>query len=248
MVKGSIFKFKQFAIQQDICAMKVGTDAIILGAWADLNHATKVLDLGTGTGILALMSAQRLAQQGRLFKIYALDKDQNACAQAEENFKASPWADSFQLWHGDLAEVLPMAVERFDHILMNPPYFTQALKCENPSRKLARHQEYGLDLWLKLAMGKLNPQGQLSMILPFDIGMALMAKIHYCCVRHCRVITKLGKSPKRILLSFSKQKNPIRPKNFEKNYQIARNLIIFDQDNKYTDEFRHLTQDFYWNF
>ena len=130
------FKFKQFTIWHDKCAMKVGTDGALLGAWAAPKEARNILDIGTGTGLVALMLAQRC----QAF-IDAIDIDADACLQAEENVARSPFADRIRVHCCALNDFHPSAPSHYDLIVSNPPYFHQALKCPDPKRNRARHTD-----------------------------------------------------------------------------------------------------------
>lgn len=133
-----MFTFKQFAIEQDRCAMKIGTDGVLLGAWAPIdNHPFSILDIGTGTGIIALMLAQRSAAQ----QIDALEIDEAAYEQATDNFENSPWNDRLFCFHAGLDEFIEEPEEEYDLIVSNPPFYSEDYKTENESRDLARFQD-----------------------------------------------------------------------------------------------------------
>ncbi|MCK3657891.1 tRNA (adenine-N(6)-)-methyltransferase [Pasteurellaceae bacterium Pebbles2] len=235
----SSFRFKQFHIQQDKCAMKVGTDGILLGSWADIRGAEKILDLGTGTGLIALMLAQRAADA----QIHAVEIDPAAWQQAKENVTQSPWANRIELHLQDIAEFAQKCGEKnnyFDLIVANPPYFKPSVACRNEARNLARYTQTHNHLdWLKWAEKILSPQGKIQFILPFDAAetllkhTALWGKLH--CEKRCDIITKQGKPPQRMLLSFNRTKL---------NYKLNQ-LVIYDENNQYTKEFVALTKEFY---
>lgn len=231
----SFFHFKQFSIEQTHFAMKVGTDAVLFGAWVDLKDVQSVLDMGTGTGILALMLAQRLAKLGRHFHITAVEKDERAVRQARQNFAQSPWAGNLQLHQGDIGKCLPKIEAFFDHIVANPPYFDEALPCRDKARHLARYKASSHLQWLHWAMAHLTPTGRISFVLPFEAGIALKQTCSLACIRQCDVITKAGKSPRRMLLTFSKKPAPLQ----------TETLTIYNENNTYTDEFTRLTCEFY---
>jgi tRNA1Val (adenine37-N6)-methyltransferase len=134
----SKFIFKQFTIQQDKCAMKIGTDAVLLGAWCPIdNNPFSVLDIGAGTGILSLMIAQRSQAQ----QIDALEIDEDAYEQCVENFENSPWSDRLFCFHAGLDEFVDEPEDKYDLILSNPPFYSEDYKSNNDSRDLARFQE-----------------------------------------------------------------------------------------------------------
>ena len=133
-----MFKFKQFAINQDRCAMKIGTDAVLLGAWCPIdNNPKSILDIGAGTGILALMLAQRTNAD----QIDALEIDEEAYEQCVENFEASAWADKLFCYHAGLDEFVDEPEDEYDLIISNPPFYNEDFKTENEQRDLARFQD-----------------------------------------------------------------------------------------------------------
>jgi tRNA1Val (adenine37-N6)-methyltransferase len=129
------FHFKQFTIYHNLCAMKVGVDGVLLGAWADCRNAGYILDAGTGSGLIALMLAQRSNAI-----IHAIDIDENSCNQAEINFTNSPFHDRLSVEHISFQNYFPPV--RYDLIVSNPPYFANSLKSPDKNRNLARHDEF----------------------------------------------------------------------------------------------------------
>lgn len=230
------FTFKQFHINQDQCAMKVGTDGILLGAWTNIEQANRLLDLGTGTGLIALMLAQRTAEHCR---ISAVELDPQAYLQAQENCKQSPWAKKIQVFQQDIMAFAQDCTHKFDVITANPPYFAQGIDCANEQRNLARYTlaQSHLD-WLHAAEKLLSPQGEIHFVLPFEAGKSLQKQTALFCMRECEVITKEGKTPQRLLLSFSWKEQPC----------AKSQLLIYDKNNQYSAEFKALTQDFYLKF
>lgn len=230
------FTFKQFHINHDRCAMKVGTDGVLLGAWADVTGAKTLLDLGTGTGLIALMLAQRTAGHGR---ISAVEIDRDAFWQATENVRRSPWADNITLYHQDIAEFAAKCGEKFDRITANPPYFNAGSDCRSESRSRARYLlEQGHEDWLNLAADCLSETGTIHFILPFDAGETLRKRTALYCVHRCEVVTKAGKPPQRLLLTFAKQAQPMRQSR----------LTIYDEHHRYQAEFIALIKDFYLKY
>ena len=132
------FKFKQFQIRQDRCAMKIGTDGVLLGAWTTLAHNPKsILDIGTGTGLIALMLAQRYEAE----TIDALEIDEGAYEQCVENFEASPWGDRLFCYHAGLDEFLDEIEDQYDLIVSNPPFHTEEVPSGNAARDIARQNQ-----------------------------------------------------------------------------------------------------------
>ena len=163
------FKFKQFTVCHDRCAMKVGTDGVLVGAWAELPEEGRVLDLGTGTGLIALMAAQRCQAP-----VCGIDVDEAAVEQALENVAASPWADRIRIWKQDVREMRAETDGVFDAIVSNPPYFTEKVLCPDRQRNAARHTD-GLDFdeLLEAVCRLLTERGVFSVVLPSDAGRGL---------------------------------------------------------------------------
>ena len=159
------FQFQQFRIGQSQCAMKVSTDACLLGAAAGLTHATRLLDIGTGTGLLALMAAQRHAT----VSIEAVELDAPAAAQAAANVAASPWAGRIRVHALSLAQFAGTAPAPFSHIICNPPFFRQSLRSPDAARSTARHEapdSLSFDALAAFAAAFLLPTGLLTVLLP----------------------------------------------------------------------------------
>ncbi|WP_075321879.1 tRNA1(Val) (adenine(37)-N6)-methyltransferase [Histophilus somni] len=236
MAKKQGFTFKQFHIKQDRCAMKVGTDGILLGAWANIDQANTLLDLGTGTGLIALMLAQRSSEHCH---ISAVELDPQAYLQAKDNIQQSPWANKIKIFQQDIIVFAQDCEHKFDVITANPPYFKQGIDCASKQRNLARYTltQSHLD-WLNAAEKLLNLTGEIHLILPFEEGKSLQKKCGLFCIRECKIITKAGKTPQRLLLSFSRE---------ERKCEESQ-LVIYDRNNQYSTEFKTLTQDFYLNF
>ena len=237
--------------------MKVGTDGVLLGAWAALpvgNHVPSLLDIGTGTGIIALMLAQRTAQRTAQrsahktaqktathpFHIDAIEIDPTAAQQAQENVAASPWPDSIT--------VLPLSLQQFaesnsagnyDLIVSNPPFYNATLKPDDEGRAMARHKDaLPVSDITRFASTHLNENGRLALIYPtaYDsevMTAAVLSGLHP--VRICDILTQLGKPSKRRMAEFSLQSAPLS----------REQLVIRDADGKYTDAYRALTADFY---
>ena len=208
------FRFKQFTIWHDRCAMKVGTDGVLLGAWAGTTDSPaantdktspvdRILDVGTGSGLIALMLAQRFPNA----IIDGIDIDPSAVLQAKDNFSASPFSTRLHAYSSPLQEWQPQ--EKYDMIVSNPPYFSNSLLCPDDMRTRARHAE-SLSFADLLAHSNrlLTQAGTLSLVLPADAEKAILAEArlqHLYCVRLCRVHTTANKPAKRILVTFSHQ-------------------------------------------
>lgn len=232
------FTFKQFHINDDHCAMKVGTDAVLLGAMADISDAKSILDMGTGSGVVALMLAQRSDEQ---VKISAVELDRYAFLQAQENVYQSPWQHKIQCFHQNVEDFCQKCGEKnehFDLIVANPPYFPAGITCGNEARNLARYQQQAHLDWLESAASCLADKGKIQFILPFDAAETLIKQTTLYCVERCKIITKQGKPPQRMLVTFSRIA------------QLTKTaiLLIYNENNQYTLEFKDLTKAFYLKF
>ena len=229
------FKFKQFTIWHDKCAMKVGTDGALLGAWAAPKEARNILDIGTGTGLVALMLAQRC----QAF-IDAIDIDADACLQAEENVARSPFADRIRVHHCALNDFHPSAPSHYDLIVSNPPYFHQALKCPDPKRNRARHTDtLSLEELFQESHRLLTPAGRLCLILPYDQlervhQVSQLKGLHW--IMRSDVSPVVGSSPKRLLAEWGLQ--PVAS-------PLHTTLSLEYPDRSYTEAFIALERDYY---
>ena len=206
------FQFKQFKVKNIASAMKLGTDSVLLGAWAPLlNSDKRVLDIGTGTGVVALMIAQRISHQEGVF-IDAIDIDLPSIEEASHNFEISPWRDSLRAVHTPLQEFYPD--ERYDLIVSNPPYFVDSLKAPSLRRSNTRHTDSlpHIDL-ISSAFRLLKEGGRLVVILPKEEGEAFVkdAELYHvgkgegmrlALRRLCKVSTVSHKPPKRYIMEF----------------------------------------------
>ena len=197
------FQFKQFTVQQSLCAMKVGTDGTLLGAWA--KGGERVLDIGTGTGLVALMMAQRFAKA----RVHAIDLERDAYGQAVLNVAESPFADRISVACCSLQDFSGMTpAGAFDAIVSNPPYFQNALKAPDAARQLARHTDslpYA-DL-MRCSYRLLSQVGEFSVIIPSECrkDLELEAAVSgFMPARVCAVRTKPARPPRRYLLAFRK--------------------------------------------
>lgn len=199
-MSNSWFQFKQFTVRQDSCAMKVGTDGVLLGAWFTLEPGQKVLDIGSGTGLVALMAAQRGAGS-----VTAVEIDGPAARQAVSNAMSSPWADRISVVESDISGFMPDC--RFDRIVCNPPYFRNSLRCPDSGRNAARHNDsLSYETLVRCVSRMLSCTGTFSAVLPYDmaetfISSAFQAGLY--AARRTDVVTVTGKKPKRTLIEFS---------------------------------------------
>lgn len=229
----SAFRFKQFAVEQDDVAMKVGTDGVLLGAWVDTRGADRILDIGTGTGVIALMMAQRSAAQ----TIVGVDIDAVATARANSNFSISPWSDRLVTYN---MPVQQYEGEKFDLIVSNPPYFTDSLLCPDSRRTLARHTTELSLIDLDDAVQRLLADGgRFALILPAEQMERYIALSALTVVRRCDVYSYPGGEVKRVMAELSR------------GAQMAaqtQSIAIYTEKRDYSAEYRELTKDFYLKF
>lgn len=231
------FKFKQFTVFQDQCAMKVGTDGVLLGAWVNVESCTKILDVGTGTGLISLMLAQRNA----VAQIDAIDIDEQCVHQAQLNVENSPFALQIDVQYTSFQDFNSVTNNKYDLIVSNPPYFQNALKSPFKSRNFARHDNtLTLSDIISQSSLLLNPKGRLALILPHDFHQQILeeaAKVNLIVNRVTNVFSLQNKPPKRILVELIKDTDTI-------NCTMS-DLVIEVSRHQYTPEFIALTDDFY---
>ncbi len=235
------FAFKQFTIVQARCAMKVGTDAVLLGAWVKTYGVRRVLDIGTGTGVIALMLAQKSGAE-----IDAIDIDPEAVAEAKENSSNSPWSDRVHVQHISLQDFVKMNDEQYDLIVSNPPYFVDSLLSSEANRTAARHTVLlSFEDLLAGAAKLLNKEGKLYVILPVREGEQFiqLAADHQL---HLRRITRVKSTPDKI------EKRRMMQFGFQSKPQISDSVLVMEKDpqvrHSYTDEYKELTKDYYLQF
>ncbi len=230
------FNFKQFSINQDQCAMKIGTDSVLLGAWAPVNHNPfSILDIGAGTGVLSLMLAQRSHAQ----IIEAIEIDDNAYEQCVDNFEHSQWNDRLFCFHASLDEFTKEIEDTYDLIICNPPFYSENYKTKNPQRDLARFQDAMPFRHLIESTAKLlSKNGLFSVIVPHSEEYKFITTANQYELRTTK-ITHIKGTPtseiKRSLLTFS----------FIKQEVANTELIIETSRHNYTPDYINLTKDFY---
>ena len=229
------FRFKQFAVEQDDVAMKVGTDGVLLGAWADCDCAKRILDIGTGTGVIALMLAQRNTEA----QVQAVEIDEIAVKRARANFDNSPWAERLNVECCAVQAFNPN--EKFDLIISNPPYFVDSLLPPDAKRSTARHtHDLSFGELDKAVYRLLADEGRFALILPTAEFEKYLALTQLHLVRRCDVYPKTGAAAKRVMAEFAK---------FETATAKQETITIeVDKRGDYTDEYRALTKDFYLKF
>lgn len=238
-MSGDSFSFKRFVVHQDRCAMKVGTDGVLLGAWA--HGGKRILDIGTGTGLIALMMAQRFSEAS----ICGVEIDADAALQAQENVALSEFAARVQIEAVSLQSYVGQigqegSTPMFDSIVSNPPFFERSLTNPDQSRTLARHASTLTYAELFGAVKRLlAPEGEFSTIIPDDCLSRFVAEgclAGLFLTRKCAVKTVPRKSPKRYLLAFAKQ----MPKDLEDG-----EATLMNADGSRSEWYSELTHDFY---
>ncbi|MGB7394657.1 MAG: methyltransferase [Pricia sp.] len=256
-----LFRFKQFGIHQDRCAMKIGTDGVLLGGWTSLeNHPETILDIGAGTGLIALM----LAQRSNAETVDAIEIDEDAFEQCVENFEASPWGDRLFCYHAGLDEFVVEWDDKYDLIVSNPPFFqadtagTDASRMAaskqnasemaasritasnvDTSRRMARFNDFlPFESLLDGVSHLLSPDGVFTAIIPYSEEDGFLALASERGL-HPQKLTRVRGNPtskiKRSLLQFG----------FTKSDVNTDELVIELQRHEYTEEYRALTKDFY---
>lgn len=230
------FKFKQFTVNQDQCAMKIGTDSVLLGAWATINHKPySILDIGAGTGVLSLMLAQRSNAEA----IDALEIDDNTYEQCVANFEASPWSDRLFCYHASLVEFITEIEDEYDLIISNPPFYSEDYKSGETQRDLARFSDAMPFEHLVAAAGKfLSEDGKFVVIIPFkeeDHFIYLAEKVGLFPNQILRVKGNTNSPLVRSLIEFSFNKTDLK----------IDKLVIEKERHNYTEDYINLTKDFY---
>ncbi len=239
------FWCKEFFVGHDRCAMKVSTDALLLGAWATLPKAGTALDIGAGSGILSLMLAQRLQKSGLNPQVYAVELDQDAALQAEDNAAASRWAAQIHVIQADIltyAATDNQPEHGFELIISNPPYFQQSLAAADAKRHQARHTDTLSFPDLACVAKKLAaPDAHFCLVLPADADfIAVAEQAGWTLQRRCLVKTTAHKAAKLQLLDFSAGAVSGQVEQTE--------LLIQQSPGQYSDAYRSLLADFYLRF
>jgi len=229
-----VFRFKQFTVCDDRATMKVGTDAVLLGAWVDISLTKNILDIGTGSGIIALMMGQRTGPDVKIDAVELLEQD---AQQASENISKSPWPGKISVSRTSIQEFYPG--RHYDRIICNPPYFSKSLLPPTGTRSKVRHDTALTSDDLLTATGRLlSPMGKLCLILPFVESVVFIQKANSMdlFLHHVmKFFTRQGKAQERTLMEFGFKAEPLREDS----------SILYQSKNQWTKEYRKLTQDFY---
>lgn len=242
-MRKSVFRFKKFECVHGSGSMKIGVDAVLTGAWADIGNASNILDVGTGCGVIALMCAQRNSGA----KIHAIDIDEASVAEARYNFEHSPWSERLSLEmvpFGEPGECGEYGTLKYDLIVSNPPYFDSGIVNPDSARLKARHQdELSPEVLIVKGCGMLSPKGRIAMIVPFgqEIHLRDVAEgIGLSLSRMCYVKGHPEAPVKRVLLEFMDS-------DAVDGLQIS-NLTLELSPGMPSDEHRLLCKDFYLKF
>mgnify|MGYP001945153277 CR=1 FL=1 len=230
------FKFKQFTVAQDRCAMKIGTDGVLLGAWVSVNkNPFSILDIGAGTGIIAL----QLAQRSNAEMVDAIEIDENAYEQCVDNFENSPWGDRLFCYHASLEEFVEEFEDKYDLIISNPPFYSEDYKTTNESRDIARFNDaLPFDELIESVSHLLSDEGIFAVIIPRkeeENFIKMASEENLFPSRICRVRGNENSDEKRSMLEFS----------FKKISARIENLTIEISRHNYTADYKKLVQDFY---
>jgi len=232
------FQFKQFKINQDKTAMKVGVDGVLLGVVSHLEQAKTVLDIGAGTGLLSFMAAQRTRAH-----ITALEIEENAFLQCKENIELNGKGHRIELINISFQDYIEISESKFDNIICNPPYFENSVKSKQKSRNTARHSDtLPKENLVEGVFNLLNPNGKFSVILPYEFEESfekLCSQKGLFCNYKMVIFPKENKNPNRVILEFS----------FKRYATKKEKIIIRENDtNQYTKAYKKLTKDFYLHF
>lgn len=234
-----MFRFKEFSIDDSECAMKVGTDGVLLGSWADVGGAMNIVDAGCGSGLISLMMAQRAPQA----RIYGVDIDGDAVSCCQSNVNSSRWKNRIEVFQNDITSFFPENASSPLLIVSNPPFFNEPLRSPDTTRALARHgEEFGIESLLKIGAQHLEkPEDSMAFISPYgrkDEIEWLLSCNRLAPRRMTSVFSKKGKKALRILWQ-------VMPERYMNTPCVMDDLYIRDEDNEYSTAYKLLTSPFY---
>jgi len=233
----SSFQFKQFSVAHDKSSMKVGTDAVLLGCLIKMEQTRNILEVGCGCGVISLIAAQKSKAL-----IRGVDIDQNSVIQANDNYKKSKWKDCLIAENKSLQALAQQSNQKYDLIISNPPFFENDLKSPSEIRNKARHNDsLSFQDLLSSSRQLLQAEGRLALVLPFNEGEAfiqLASSQNFYLARKILIYPKANKKANRLILEFRLQECPL----------LTEKLIIREDNNEYTPQYRHVTKDFYLAF
>lgn len=242
-MEDSRFRFKSFEVSHHRSSMKVGVDAVLLGAWAGINPK-KILDVGTGCGVISLMLSQRFLEA----TVDAIDIDENSIEEAKENFDRSLWNNRLRVCLANFAEFschFRDNCRQYDLIVSNPPYFDSGIENPVTSREKARHQS-SLSVFSLLEKSKdlMAESGRLSMIFPaefYEKVRKVSERERYVLLRECRIRNRPEREEKRVMMEFGKR-------DFYEDVKFETKHLVMFEGGEPTEEYRHLCKDFYLKF
>lgn len=230
------FRFKQFEIAQNQCTIKVNTDGVLLGSWAEVNDSNTILDIGTGTGVLAMMMAQKCNSAA----VDAIDIDENAYRQAKENFGRSAWKKRLTAIHTSLQNF--STAVKYHTVISNPPYFVNDFKSASEQKNIARHSiELNYGELLSGINRLLGENGKAFLVIPafnFQLLQTAAEKENLFVTKLTEVIAVTGKAPYLVLMQLEREKKQF----------LRSRIAIQNTDGSFTDEYKTLTKDFYLKF
>lgn len=234
-----MFHFKKFSIDDSSAAMKIGTDSVLLGAWTACENETRILDIGTGSGILALMMAQR----NKSIPVDAVELEPEAACLANINVQMSPWPHQVKVFNTSIQDYYVESPHKYSLVISNPPFFTDSLKTPGKARTMARHNDtLPVDVLLKITSGVLKENGKAAFIIAADAfgnWTREASNLFLFPALITRVKSSVNHLPHRIMVVFTREKKHVTPDN---------DLFIYSSKNIYSNEYRELTKAFYLNF
>jgi tRNA1Val (adenine37-N6)-methyltransferase len=235
MKSGTHFHFKQFSVAHDRCIHKVGTDGVLLGAWVNVENCTRILDIGTGSGVIALMLAQRTSDNTT---IDAIEIEKEDAVQATENVASAPWHKRVTVHHQPVQRFFP--AHRYDLIVSNPPYFINSYEPSDERRAQARHTvSLSFEELLATVKRLLEPHGRFAVVLPYQEGLQFIAQAESSslyCMRKCGFRARKHKAIERWLLEFS----------FHRTFPEESEMILYEgKSEDWTEGYKMLTKEFY---
>lgn len=237
MSKKNSFKLKQFSIIQEKSAMKVGVDGILLGAWADVSGCERILDVGTGTGLIALIMAQRSEAL-----ITAVELEENAAKEARYNAETTAWKKRIEICHDSFQNFVNGSSNKYDLIVSNPPYFKNSLKARSEQRTVARHNDsLPFDELVRGAAKLLSNKGKFSVIIPINSVEELLElgiENHLYLCRKTKIKANKNKKCKRVMLEWCR----------EETTSTDNVLVLSNSDGTPSEEYKELTGEFYLKF
>ncbi len=235
-VSNPFFRFKRFTIFQDLCAMKVGTDGVLLGAWVDLRDARNILDVGSGTGLLSLMCAQRNPEAS----VTAIDLSDSAYRQTVVNIQNSVFRNRISACCTSVQKFAEENIAQFDVIVCNPPFFVDSLRSPDAKRSMARHADtLSLEDLFAAFYRLLSHNGKVSLIYPApneDLVLKQACRFDFFLNRKTNIIPTPDKKPKRVLFEFQRKKN---------RHPFCDSLVVEESRHVYSKQFRNLVREFY---